>query len=225
MPRHAFKFPATVVEAVKNHVAQAIRGLDPKRYRQEPNYTAALAGRLEGDAYRGDHGFVQLTSTVFDDRARNSAEHRYGADFAITAKISDGVTTIEKAIVIQSKIGPIESMNARDKQQLIEQLRKMRSLVPAPKVMQIVESGDSRIPQMVSGNNILSGMPYVPMQLPDYFSARVLTTLDGCTSGAIVSAIQDSSLSRVHLVADLRDPDSPASEPIARRRERIFQLV
>jgi hypothetical protein len=43
--------------------------VEPARYRQEANYTAALVNRLEGTAYQGEHGSVVFHSTVFDDRA------------------------------------------------------------------------------------------------------------------------------------------------------------
>src|SRR6266513_5543528 len=109
MPRHTFRFPREVVESIKQHVRQAIDAVEPSRHRQEANYTAALVNRLKGIAYKGEHGEVVFDSTVFDDRGRNSAEHRLGADHAITATISDGARTVRKAILVQAKLGSLES--------------------------------------------------------------------------------------------------------------------
>ena len=207
MPKHAFKFPGEVVAAVKQHVRHAIEAVAPGRYHQEANYTAALANQLEGIAYKGEHGTVEFHSTVFDDRGAGSAESRYGAGFAITATISDGITTIRKAILVQAKLGRLDEMNNADAEFLRSQLEKMKQLVDAPKAMEIPESGGRRYPAMVSGNNILNGMPYKPMELPEYFAARVTTTLDGSTEREVVERVQDSSLPRVDVTAKLRRND------------------
>ncbi len=204
MPRHAFKFPSVVIAAIKQHVRNAIEAVDAQRYGQEANYTAALVNRLEGVAYHGEHGKVVFSSTVFDDRGPKSAEHRYGADHAITATISDGVTTIQKAILVQAKLGRIDDLGTRDATLLREQIEKMKQLVPAPKVMEIPAQDGRRAPAMISGNRVLEGDPYTPMSLPEYFAARVTTTLDGCTNPHVVAAVKDSSLSRVNITAHLR---------------------
>jgi hypothetical protein len=192
------------VEAIKRHVRNAIEGLDPARYNQEANYTAALASRLEGPAYEGEHGIVLFQATVFDDRGRASAEHRFGADHAITAMISDGTTTIQKAILVQAKLGHLTDLSSTQTEFLNKQIVKMKQLVNAPKVMEIPEHSGHRYPAMISGNKILAGQPYTPMDLPAYFAARVTTTLDGCTDPQVVEAVNDSSLSRVRVTAKLQ---------------------
>jgi len=204
MPKHAFRFPPEVGAAVKQHVRRAIEAVDPSRYRQEANYTAALVSQLEGVAYQGQHGSVEFRSTVFDDRAAGSAESRYGADFAITATVSDGTTTIRKAILVQAKLGDLDDMSAADAEFLRSQIEKMKQLVDAPKVMEIPEHSGHRYPAMVSGNNVLDHEPYTRMELPEYFTARVTTTLDGATERGVVDAVQDSSLPRVDVLAKLR---------------------
>jgi hypothetical protein len=201
MPRHAFKFPSEVVEAVRAHVQRAIDGLDPRRYAQEPNYTAALLGRLEGAAYKGHYGEVVFQNTVFNDRGARSAESRYGADHAITATISDGRTTISKAILVQAKLGSIADLSPAQKKGLREQLVKMKGLVPAPKIMEIPEVNGQRYPNIISGNRILQNEGYTPMYLPDYFVARVTTTLDGCTNPSVVAQVKDSGLPQLQVRA------------------------
>ena len=69
-----------VIDAVREHVRNAIGRVAPERFSQEANYTAALASQLEGTAYVGEHGSVVFKSTVFDDRGPSSAEHQFGAD-------------------------------------------------------------------------------------------------------------------------------------------------
>jgi hypothetical protein len=57
---------------------------------------------------------------------------------------------------------------------------------------------------MISGNRILAGEPYTSIALPDYFVTRVTTTLDGATDPTTVEVIQESNLSRAHLIAKLK---------------------
>lgn len=203
MPKHAFKFPPVVVNAVRRHVQSAIEAVDPRRYNQESPYTAALANRLEGIAYEGPHGSVEFYLTIVDDRGSSSAESVYGADLAITATISDGQQIVRKAILIQAKRGEISNLNRSDEADLVEQIIKMKKLVAAPKVMQIPESEGRRFPQIISGNNILQGISYTPMDLDSYFVARVTTTLDGCTNDAVIAQVQDSGLTQIVVNAKL----------------------
>jgi len=204
MPKHVFKFPDVVIDQIKMYVRNAIRGLDPIRYQQEANYTVALLGRLEGTAYEGRHGLIQFKFTAFNDRAPNSAESRLGADHAITAIVSDGVTTISKAILVQAKLGEIARLAPAERQRLCEQIEKMKQLVDAPKVLQIVERGGRRYPEMISGTRILQDLPFRSIPLDDYFTWRVTTTLDGCTDPSVVGRVENSALPSLHLVAKLR---------------------
>lgn len=204
VPKHAFKFPAEVVAAVKRHVRHAISRVAPERYRQEANYTAALLNQLEGTAYDGIHGSIVFQSTVFDDRGTGSAESLAGADHAITATISNGMTTVRKAILVQAKLGELSRLDRRDLIFLREQVLKMKRLVGAPKIMEILESNGQRFPRIVSANSFFAHKPYVPMDLPEYFVARVTTTLDGCTDRDVVAAVQDSALPQLNVIAKLR---------------------
>jgi hypothetical protein len=157
--------------------------------------------RLQGVAYDGPGASVVFESTIFDDRGRGSAESRFGADLAITATISDGKTTIRKAILVQAKLGHLDELSRSQIELLKEQIGKMKRLVDAPKVMEIPEEAGIRYPRIISGNRVFHGEPYLPVDLPEYFTNRVTTTLDGCTDHRIVEAVQDSSLPRVHIIA------------------------
>jgi hypothetical protein len=162
-----------------------------------------VSSQLEGTAYQGDHGTVVFKSTVFDDRGPSSAERQFGADFAITASISDGSRAVHKAILTQAKLGRIDQLTPGALTELHVQIRRMKRLVDAPKVMEVSEYGDQRFPSMISGNRILAGEPYASTALPDYFVTRVTTTLDGATDPRTVDAIQASDLSRAHLIAKM----------------------
>ena len=87
------------------------------------------------------------------------------------------------------------------------QIAKMKHLVAAPKVMEIREVGRQRFPNMVSGNKLLENERYTPMALPEYFTARVTTTLDGCTDPDVVHEVQDSSLPRIDVYGKLQRED------------------
>jgi hypothetical protein len=203
MPKHAFRFPAVAIAAIRRHVVNAIEAVDASRYHQEACYTAALVNRLEGTAYEGEFGFVGFHSTVFDDRGRGSAESRLGADHAITATVTDGQVTVRKAILVQAKLGSITELNHAERTFLARQIALMKHLVHAPKVMEIRECDGRRFPAMISGNQILAGEPYVAMDLPGYFTARVTTTLDGCTDPEVVQVVQHSTLPQVDIIAKL----------------------
>jgi hypothetical protein len=60
--------------------------------------------------YEGRDGYVRLKATDVDDRGRDSAERRFGADFGIVAEVSDGLTTIRKAILVQAKLGLVSEL-------------------------------------------------------------------------------------------------------------------
>src|SRR5437764_2764245 len=124
MPRHTFRIPPAMRIAVQKHVEDAVRGVDPRRFGQEAPYVAALAHAIEGVAYDGTEGKVLFSSTVFDDRGRNSAERRLGADLAITAEIEREASHIRKAILVQAKLGPVNELPAARQTDLHDQIRR-----------------------------------------------------------------------------------------------------
>ncbi|MEZ5442606.1 MAG: hypothetical protein R3F15_14115 [Lysobacterales bacterium] len=87
---------------------------------------------------------------------------------------------------------------------LKKQINKMKGVVSSPKVMEIPTTNGRRRPAMVSGNKVFHDSPYRPMQLPEYFVARITTTLDGSTNPEVVAAVKDSSLSRLDIKAKIR---------------------
>lgn len=201
--RHAFSFPDHIRRAVQRHVANAIGGLSGKQFRQEPNDTAALAGRLIGTAYDDSDGKIVFNAAVIDDRGPNAAEHRTGADWSFTAEISDGATTIRKGILVQSKLGAIKDLSDRERKRLNKQIEDMKEYTYAPKVMEVVDNEVGRCPRIVSGNRILSDERWRSYTLGGYITGRVMTTLDGDTRPEFVDNILDSKLTNLNLLAEL----------------------
>lgn len=199
--RHAFAFPPEVRTAVRRHVYGAYSSVSPIRYEQEPAWVAAFARALEGTAYDGPHGSVIITSTVFNDRGRNSAEKRFGADMAITATVSDAARTIDKAVLLQAKLGHVNDLPPRESERLREQVRKMQQLTRFPKILEVPGEDGFRRPRVLSGARLAAGQPTRGLLLEDYFTQRLLTTLDGDTRGWFVAAVQESGLTQVRVSA------------------------
>ncbi len=178
-----------------------VRQIDPRRYNQESQYTVALIQRLEGIAYEGDEGFVSFKATAFDDRGRLSSESIIGADFAITAKVSDDATTVRKAILVQAKLGLIEELDNRDLESLQDQIEDMKRFTRSPKVLETEDAAGHRYPRIISGNKVLNDESYSSFSLENYIVMRVLTTFDGDTNQDFVDKIQDSTLTQLRIDA------------------------
>jgi hypothetical protein len=86
----------------------------------------AVIARLDGVVYDGPDGRLEIRGVVVDDRGRNSAESRHGADFSISASIqcADG-SSIYKAVLGQAKRGTIESLPRGERIRLETQISKM----------------------------------------------------------------------------------------------------
>lgn len=205
--RHAFSFPVWVRDSVRTHVRRAVEAVDSRRYGQEPSYTTALLTRLEGVAYEGEDGSVIITATDIDSIGPHAAERWSGADFAITAQIAQGADSVNKAILVQAKLGTFESLPNREKSRLVEQIDQMRQLTRSPKVLFIRENEPHREPYVASGTYISGGSTPVNMALDDYFVRRILTTLDGDTRPGFVAGVQDSRLAKLQVATRFLPPN------------------
>jgi hypothetical protein len=195
MPRHAFRFPPHVRSAVKRHVQIAVSSVDPRRYKQEHAYCAALARALEGIAYDSTDAKVEFRSTVVSDRGRGAAERWSGADLAITADVSDRIQEVRKAILIQAKRGALNDLPSAQADR-------------APKVMEIPPDVVSNGPGIYSATVYSRGDRPVRYPLDDYIVRRVLTTLDGDTRPDFVSGVQDSDLTTLKVYAHSASVDT-----------------
>ena len=201
--RHYFDFPDEVLLDVEKHVEKAISPVDPMSFAQEPGYVAAVAGRLIGTAYQGRWGHVSFRATIVTDRGTGAAEKWSGTDLAITATISDGVTEIHKAILIQAKLGYIADLSLSQRTELIEDVHKTKRLTRAPKVMEIPQDGNQRMPRIISGEGLIKDRATQSVPLARYLSTRVLPTLHGDTRPRFITAVQDSKLTQLRMLARL----------------------
>ena len=200
MPKHTFRFSKDFLERLKRDIRQAFVGVEPVRFGQEPNYTSAILSRLHGIKVQSDYGeYAKIQATNFDDRGPNSAEHRYGADFAITATVSDPQKTIRKAILVQVKGEPIDDLPPQEMDRLKKQIATMKQVVNSPKVAGIRKEERQAMLEISSGNRVLDGETYSKTDFPEYFNQRVITTLDGTTNEEVVDALQESDLKKLDL--------------------------
>jgi len=178
--------------------------LDPARFEQEPAYTAALLGRLEGVAYREADGSVVFKVTNVNSIGPGCAEDTFGADLAITAEISKGDLRVVKAILAQAKRGDLRDLASSRREDLVDQIQKMRHFTRSPKVVLYRDFNGQRVPEVASGIRIMNGLKTKPIPLPDYFVRRILPTLDGDTRPDFVAAVQESSLGKLEVIARVR---------------------
>ena len=123
---------------------------------------------------------------------------------AITAEIQGDGVRIRKAIIGQVKLSTLPELAASERSRLIEQIRDMKALTRAPKVILVEEIGGRREPQVASGLRIVEGVPTQVLSLADYFVRRILPTLDGDTREDFVNAVQESSLRQVRVLVRVR---------------------
>lgn len=198
--REYFQWHEDVKEAVSKHIKKAYN-ISLNSFYQEPAYTAAFLGRLEGIAYDGNYGRVEFYTTIVTDHGQNSAEKKSGADFAITAVLEQGNKHLKKAILGQAKKGNIDSFSNSQKRDLLEQIRKMKNVTSAPKVLEIPDF-EGGTPTIRSGNAILnSEPPYIRMRFEKYIIGRVMICFEGDIRPEFVAAVRESKLSRLEIIA------------------------
>ncbi|MEI8375126.1 MAG: hypothetical protein WCJ35_20080 [Planctomycetota bacterium] len=124
---------------------------------------------------------------------------------AFTAKIAKGRKVIEKAILVQAKLGKIEDLSPTDLAKLKGQIKDMLAVTRAAKVMEIPEVDGRRVPRLISGEGIVDDRNYHSYELGNYIVDRILTTLDGDTRPRFVDAVRDSNLTQLRVVAEQYD--------------------
>ena len=201
MPRHAFKYSREFLDELRGKIESVFDNLEPERFGQEPKYTSAILGRLHGIEVRSPHGeYAKIQATDIDDRGRDSAESRYGADFAITATVGDSQRKVRKVILVQVKNHPIDTISRSQLENLKGQVRKMQRVVSSPKVAGIRREGGKAMLEVSSGNKVVKEETFMKSDFPAYFNQRVITTLDGSTDQKIVDALQESNLRKLDVL-------------------------
>jgi hypothetical protein len=217
-------------KAVRRHIAHAVSRVDPVRYRQEPNYVAALFAKLDDVVYRGRDLTIEIRSTVVDDRGRNSAESIWGADFGLIASIRGTSEDVEKGTLGQAKRDELEDLDVRGLEGLRSQIVKMSRatratlVLPVPREAGVVPNIYSVFPvpgvPYRSGTASISGypgdiiMPRNPLGVPvligekwaldDYICDSLIRCLHGDSRPEFVRAIGESDLATLRI--DITQP-------------------
>lgn len=201
--------------AVRRHVAHALARLDPQRYWQEPAYVAALLARLDGVAYSGSEGRVELRSTIVADRGPNSAESRFGADFAIVARLRSGGEAVEKAVMAQAKKGSLRTLPQDELREFRRQCGKMAHTTEAVLGLEVpASSSDTVLVREIGVRRPIRAISFGdepptpeiqigrPLELADYLCERLLPCDHGDHNPDFVRAIADSKLSSLEVIGE-----------------------
>ncbi|MFA5858677.1 MAG: hypothetical protein WC955_06390 [Elusimicrobiota bacterium] len=199
-----FRWDDKLVAEVKKHIRKAVSGVNAQRYFQESNYTSAIIARLDGTAYEGEFGNVTFRGTMVSGTGRKCAEKKYGADFAITAELTHiNRETRKKVILGQAKKGEVEKLRKSEKERLKGQITKMKDIVSSPVVLETPSKGTD-MPTICSGNKVLNNSKYKRIPLDDFIVDRVMTCFHGNTNKKIVTAVEDSQLSTLSIIAYIK---------------------
>lgn len=202
MPRHSFSYSRRFLDSVRNAISEAIKGLDERRFPQEPKFTSALLGRLHGIEIRTNLGeYLRIDTTDVADRGDNSAEKRSGADLVITATCADNEKKVRKAIMFQLKEGSLHGLPPAKRKGLSDQIKKMKHLVNSPKIGAILRQNGKFTLEVGSGNRFLQGDDFQVQDFASYFNQRVITTLDGNTDAYTVDRLQDGDFPSIRVSA------------------------
>jgi hypothetical protein len=144
------RIPPAARRALRRRILSAVSRLDPLRYSQEPSYVAALFARLDDVVYRGHGLTIELQSTIVDDRGRGSAESKWGADFAIVARIRASHEDTEKGALGQAKKGSLVDLPPSDAERFREQIVNMGRATQAMLGLEVpTQSGDIPVIRIV----------------------------------------------------------------------------
>lgn len=225
----ATPLPPEMERALRMHVRDAVGRLDPKRYRHEAGFVAAVFAKLDDVIYKGVEGTLEIQSTIVTDRGRKSAESLYGADFGVTAIIERPSGRVEKAVLGQAKRGSlIQPRLGGLGKGLVKQCVKMSQItsemvglgVPERlgepvtiREIRIFEERASAFEHILDGRDTLPAGEHIVLtqdvayrigrerELGDYLAERFLPCDHGDTNPEVVSRASDSSLPHATIYA------------------------
>ena len=162
-------------------------------FQQEPNYVAALMGKLSGLSI-SENGF-SIQTTIVNDRGPKSAEKEFGADFAIVLISPSG---FKKAILGQAKGSNIAKMSVSSRQKFDTQCNRI--LKHSRQFLALAAPTDTDpIPQVWLG----SGPPATTgtqMSLVDYLVDEFLSCQHGDKRAQFAQAVTDSKLLQLRML-------------------------
>lgn len=203
---------AAAQRAMRRHVLRALERLDPIRYAQEPAFVAALLARLDGVVYSGDDGRIEIRSTIVADRGPQSAESKWGADFAIVGILHGSDGQVEKGVLAQAKRGSLKALNSSSSADFYEQCSRMAQATNAILGLEVPShTGEAVLVREVQVERpsraiSLDDRPWHPQTtvgvargLPEYLSDRFLVCLHGERDANVVRRLGDSRLSQLEV--------------------------
>lgn len=184
------------VSAVRTHIENAYSGIDSKKFSQEPAYVAALMARLGGLAWTDHEGaYIEFATTVVNDRGPNSAENKFGADFAITLDLMNEQGSLKKATIGQAKRGSTENLSKKDMQNLKEQCQKMAGKTSEYLVLETPTESRGcpmiRLSSKTKNSRLISD---TLIRLDDYIIEHLIACSHGDKRNDFVEAVQQSNL-------------------------------
>lgn len=205
-----------------------VMAISADSYKQEPDFVAALLGRLEGTAWESDDGSasIKFLPAVVSSRGANSAEKRFGADFALTMIRTHDTNSVRKAVLGQAKRGDSSRLGSTvQHRNLQDQCNKMASHTEHFLLMETPNGSPLKIRKgRIEKRSIAFGQP---MNLSEYLINELVACHHGDKRGPFIRAVQSSDLPGLNvqiqgLNRELRfDPEPPRpSAPRTRRPQR-----
>jgi len=206
-------YRAELLAIIHEYVESIVHRLERKRYIQEPAYVDAFFAKLDDVVDLGlNNGFIEFKSTIVADRGKGSAEHKYGADFALVYKSANINSSVTKAIIGQAKHANADNLGAKEKNVLIGQCEKMARITNAFIVFE-VPVNDYQIPTIRIGNCLNKKWKEEIIPFDEYLVDQVIACHHGDIRQDFIRAIGDSKLTQLKVDTKglILEPDPPKS--------------
>ena len=173
-------------EGLRELLKSAAKKIDRIAFEQEPNYTAALFGKLHEERIESPSGqFLKLSYSISNDRGPNSAEKKTGTDIGMIFRWEDPQNgeIFEKAVLAQAK-NYLHKLSNDEKTRLSEQCIQMSHFTKSYIVMDCPY--DRTIPSICRSSDSPPYWSESTMRFDDYLVDVVLECHDGDTSKNII---------------------------------------
>jgi hypothetical protein len=165
-------------DELRKLIRRAAELVDRESFGQEPNYTAAFFGKLQGEKISNGKGqYIELKTSISNDRGPKSAESLTGIDIGFVFQWFDAKGLVyEKAILMQAK-NHVAKLGKADIENLFEQCAKMSDVSKSFVVMDC--PFDQRPPNIYDTDLPNAVLISPPVSLDDYLIDYVFP----CTRG------------------------------------------
>lgn len=117
-----------VARKIGSAVDASVDALKERRVEQEPAFTDRMLGRIEGavDGFRSKG--ISWSAKTLTDRAPNSQESKFGADFLVVVDFDLPDYKVSKGFLAQAKL--LKNGKVKDIPELVRQCEKMLEISP-----------------------------------------------------------------------------------------------